>query len=157
MSSGLQNALLRKAQQEAMLKLREDRRKVHNVLDLEAEPMEIGDVTPVRRKQTTFVQPNLDAPDDIKPAAKTVTFMPSQIGKPDQVSISYTATPFRLLWYDIQLVLGKLPSTVGVMKPWRWGKDADPFDEMYPNGRNLLSITLHAILIITQFVSISTI
>lgn len=145
---------LSKAQRNARHRLDEDKRKAANFLDPAAEPLEIGDISPLRRKQPTFVKPDLHhAPGDIKPLSSTVTFMPSQVGKPDQVSISYTATPFRLLWYDIQLVLGKLPSTMGVMKPWRLGKDADPFDEMYPSGRNLLSIGIHAVLLVTQFVS----
>jgi hypothetical protein len=144
------------AKQDVKHRLQEDERRAVNFLDPAAEPMDIGDIGPIRRKTPTFRQPNLhvdDAPDDIKPLGKTVTFMPSQVGRPDQVSISYTATPFRLLWYDIQLTLAKLPSSMGVMKPWRWGKDADPFDEMYPSGRNLLSIALHVILIVSQFVS----
>lgn len=111
-------------------------------------------ISPLRRKQPTFVEPNLaKPPPNIKPLAKTVTFMPSQVGNPDQVSISYTATPLRLMWYDLQLVLGKLPSTMGIMRPWRMGKEADPFDEMYPSGRNLLSIAIHAVLVVTQLVS----
>ena len=143
-----------KAEQDAKHKLHEDKKRAHNFLDPAAEPMDIGEIAPLRQKRPTFVEPDLNTPHgNPKPIGKTVTFMPSQVGKPDQVSISYTATPFRLMWYDIQLILGKLPSTMGIMKPWRLGKDADPFDEMYPNGRNLLSIGLHVILIVTQFVS----
>ena len=148
--------LARKAEHDAKHRIHEDKKKAQNLLDPSAEPLDIGDIAPLRRKQPTFVEPDLEhAPSDLKPIGKTVTFMPSQVGNPDQVSISYTATPFRLMWYDIQLILGHLPSAMGVMRPWRLGKDADPFDEMDPNGRNLLSIGLHAILIVTQFVSIS--
>jgi hypothetical protein len=156
MATALQ-AAARKAEQDAKTRLEIQKRIVNNILDPAADPLDMSEISPLRRKQPTFVEPNLQkSPDDIKPLAKTVTFMPSQVGKPDQVSISYTATPLRLMWYDIQLVLGKLPSTMGIMKPWRTGKDADPFDEMYPSGRNLMSIGIHAILIVTQLVSSPT-
>jgi hypothetical protein len=153
--ASLAESFAHKARQDARDRLRNDERRAVNFLDPAAEPLDIGDIRPLRRKTHTFKEPNLDdTPNDMKPLAKTVTFMPSQVGRPDQVSISYTATPFRLLWYDIQLTFAKLPSSMGVMKPWRLGKDADPFDEMYPSGRNLLSIGLHAILIVSQFVSL---
>jgi len=122
-----------------------------NFVDPEAEPMSNGTMTNRLKPSATFKPPNAnDAPAPLNPGARTVTFMPSQVGSPDQVSISYTATPVRLVWYDLQLVLGKLPSTMGIMRPWRIGRHADPFDEMYPNGRNLISIALHAILVVSQ-------
>jgi hypothetical protein len=131
--------------------------KAVSFVDSEAEPLVVGGLASSKRPTLTFRDPGLEEPAMLEPGARTVTFMPSQIGAPDQVSISYTATPFRLMRYDIQLILGKLSFAVGVMRPWRLGADADPYDEMYPNGRNLMSIGLHAILVAMQSVSMCSI
>lgn len=147
------NNYIVRGQEYARRGVRDGGARAVNFFDPEAEPMDVGDMASLKRSQTTFVEPDLNQPRNLNPAARTVTFMPSQVGKPDQSSVSYTATPLKLLWYDIQLVLGKMPSMMGIMKPWRMGNDADPFDEMYPSGRNLLSIALHLFLLVTQFVS----
>jgi hypothetical protein len=83
---------------------------------------------------------------------RTVTLVPSQIGGPDQVPVSYTSTPGRLLWYDCQLFISKLKNTFGVFLPLRFGKNADPFDELYPSVPNIMSVIIHSILFVIQTV-----
>lgn len=126
-------------------------RAVVNFADVTAEPDDIGIMHNRLKPSMTLKPPSAeDTPAPMNPGARTVTFMPSQVGAPDQVSIAYTATPLRLLWYDLQLVLSKLPATTGILRPWRVGRNADPYDELYPSGTNLWCIALHTILIFTQ-------
>jgi hypothetical protein len=84
--------------------------------------------------------------------ARTVTFVPSQIGGPTQVPISYTSTPGRLLWYDFRLFLSKISSTTGVFLPLRWGRNSEPYDELYPSLSNILSFGIHVLLAVMQLV-----
>jgi hypothetical protein len=144
---------VKKAEQDVQHHVVHANLKAVSFVDSEAEPLAIGDLASSKRPALTFKDSDLEEPAMLEAGARTVTFMPSQIGAPDQVLISYTAMPFPLMRYDIQLILGKLSFAVGVMRPWRLGADADPYDEMYPNGRNLISIGLHVILVVTQSVS----
>jgi hypothetical protein len=83
---------------------------------------------------------------------RSVTYVPSLLSKPNESSISYTSDPLKLLWYDIKLCLGKITAAPGIIMPWRIGSEADPFDELYPNLQNIISLTIHTILIFTQTV-----
>jgi hypothetical protein len=86
------------------------------------------------------------------PLNRSVTYIPSQVGSPNDSAVSYTSNPFSLLWYDTKLCLSKLPASLGIILPWRIGSEADPFDELYPNLQNIISLTLHTFLIFTQAV-----
>ncbi|TID16928.1 hypothetical protein E6O75_ATG09694 [Venturia nashicola] len=85
-----------------------------------------------------------------QPLHRSVTYVPSQIGAPSDSAITYTSNPLSLLWYDIKLFICKLPIAPGVIFPWRFGKDADPYDELYPSIENLSSVVLHAFLMWSQ-------
>lgn len=99
---------------------------------------------PKRAKTTTN--------DDVvaKPLNRSVTYIPSQVGAPDDSAVTYTSNPLSLLWYDIKLCISKLPASLGIILPWRIGRDADPFDELYPSPSNIKSLVLHGFLIVTQ-------
>lgn len=84
------------------------------------------------------------------PLNRGVTYIPSQVGSPNDSAVSYTSNPISLLWYDIKLCISKLPAAAGIILPWRLGASADPFDELYPNPQNILSLVLHTFLIFTQ-------
>jgi hypothetical protein len=84
------------------------------------------------------------------PLNRSVTYIPSQVGSPNDSAVSYTSNPLSLLWYDVKLCLTKFPASIGIIMPWRMGADADPFDELYPNLQNIISLTLHTFLIFTQ-------
>jgi hypothetical protein len=87
---------------------------------------------------------------------RTVTFVPSQIGGPTQVPVSYTSDPGRLLWYDCQLCLSKMTTAAGVFLPLRFGKNAHPYDELYPSVPNIISCVLHGILFVNQTIFLCT-
>ncbi|QDS68099.1 hypothetical protein FKW77_010123 [Venturia effusa] len=84
------------------------------------------------------------------PLNRRVTYIPSQVGAPNDSAVSYTANPLSLLWYDIKLCISKLPASLGIILPLRFGSDADPFDELYPNPHNIMSLLLHGFLMWTQ-------
>lgn len=104
------------------------------------------DDKPKKAKTTTY--------DDAvaPPLNRSVTYIPSQVGAPNDSAVSYTANPLSLLWYDIKLCVSKIPSSLGIILPCRFGSDADPFDELYPNPHNIISLVLHGFLIWTQAV-----
>jgi hypothetical protein len=131
MSSGLGGLAANIAQDLHLLSSPGDQKAVH-FLDPTADAPNMGDLISPLRPSLAFKDPELDEPKLLNPGARTDTFMPSQVWWLNQVSISYTATQLRLLWYDFQLILGKLPATVGIMLPWRLGKTAYPYDEMLP-------------------------
>jgi hypothetical protein len=84
------------------------------------------------------------------PLNRSVTYIPSQVGSPNDSAVPYTSNPLSLLWYDIKLCITKIPASTGIILPWRLGASADPFDELYPNTQNIISLILHTFLIFTQ-------
>jgi hypothetical protein len=79
-----------------------------------------------------------------------VSFLPSQIGAKSQTPLSYTSDPRKLLLGDFTLCYAKSNHIFGILKPFRFGKDADPFDELYPSRKNLQAIFLHTVLVFAQ-------
>lgn len=127
----------------------------------QAPPAEPGPQTPPPAGRiVTFAEDDKEQPmkarkttnDDVvaRPLHRSVTYIPSQVGSPDDSSVNYTSNPLKLLWYDLKLSISKLPAAPGIIFPWRIGKYADPFDELYPNLGNIVCLSLHAFLIFTQ-------
>lgn len=88
--------------------------------------------------------------DERKPVGRTVTFVPTQLAGQSQVPVSYTSTPSRLFWYEIQLVISKAGKAAGVFLPLRYGKQSDPYDELYFSPENFIAVGLQSILAISQ-------
>jgi hypothetical protein len=86
-----------------------------------------------------------------------ISFIPSQKStNTDFTSLSYTANPRKLLLADLRLCLGKWKFVPGIPLPWRLGKDADPYDELYPAWVNSKSVILHVIMGIGQLIFLLT-
>ena len=83
-------------------------------------------------------------------AGMSVSFIPSQVGRKSQRSLPLNGRPHKLLMADFVLCFTKLGYIFGILNPWRWGSSADPFDELYPSYKNIKSILLHTIMVITQ-------
>lgn len=81
---------------------------------------------------------------------ESVRFLPSQLGKSDQTPIAYTGDPFKLLWSDFLLVCRVWSTVTGIMRPMRFGKQAEIWDELYPSPPNLFALCLHLLLVPTQ-------
>jgi hypothetical protein len=79
-----------------------------------------------------------------------VSFIPSQLATWSQTPLPYTANPRKLLIADLLLCLRKAKFIPGIFLPLRIGKNASPWDELYPSLINLKSIILHVILVIGQ-------
>jgi hypothetical protein len=80
-----------------------------------------------------------------------ISFIPSQKSTNTNFSsLSYTANPRKLLFADLRLCFGKWKFVPGIFFPWRLGKDADPYDELYPSLVNLKSILIHIVMFISQ-------
>ncbi|KAF2432871.1 hypothetical protein EJ08DRAFT_100039 [Tothia fuscella] len=103
----------------------------------------------LRERDDTFA-PSDSTVARLEKLDRTVTFVPSQIGAADQVPVSYTSDPGRLLWYDLKLFASKLTKATGVFLPLRVGRDAQPYDELYPSVTNIWSCVLHTILGVNQ-------
>jgi len=89
---------------------------------------------------------------------KSVSFLPSQIGDTLQTPQSYTANPLKLLLYDIHLCMwAKIGFLAGILKPIRYGKEADKFDELYPSLLNIKSVVIHTILFVAQSIFLASV
>ncbi|KAE8145054.1 hypothetical protein BDV25DRAFT_145017 [Aspergillus avenaceus] len=69
--------------------------------------------------------------------------------KARQSPLPYTASPLKLLWADILLVLKSLwylPGIVFPITPWNSGE----LDELYPSKENILSLVVHICLALCQ-------
>jgi hypothetical protein len=79
-----------------------------------------------------------------------ISFIPSQVGTSKQTPLSYTDDPTKLFTADLGLCFSRWAFLLGIVSPFHMGKKADPFDELYPSGKNIQSVILHIILVITQ-------
>jgi hypothetical protein len=79
-----------------------------------------------------------------------ISFLPSQIGDKSQSPLSWNSDPRKLLLDDFALCFTKKSFILGIFTPLRYGKEADPFDELYPSWVNLKAIALHSILVVAQ-------
>jgi hypothetical protein len=80
----------------------------------------------------------------------SVSFIPSQIGKKSQASLPLNDPPHKLLLADVILCSTKWAFLLGIIRPWRMGSSADPFDELYPSYKNIKSVIIHTIMVFTQ-------
>jgi hypothetical protein len=88
----------------------------------------------------------------------SVSFLPSQIGGQFQTPQSYTANPLKLLLYDLHLCLvAKISFVFGIIKPMRYGRQADVYDELYPSWPNIKSVVIHTILFVAQSIFLITV
>ncbi|KAF7589229.1 hypothetical protein BBP40_004571 [Aspergillus hancockii] len=63
--------------------------------------------------------------------------------------LPYTASPLKLLWFDILLVLKSIWSLPGILfplTPW----NSDELDELYPSKENIMEIIVHVCLTLCQ-------
>jgi hypothetical protein len=80
----------------------------------------------------------------------TVSYLPSQIGERSQTPLSYTADPRKLFLADFVLCFRKLSFVLGILLPLHFGRNADPFGELYPTRRNIQAVVLHVLLVMLQ-------
>ena len=79
----------------------------------------------------------------------SVSFIPSQVGSPDEIPLPYTASPLRLLASDIILVIHHLGSVVWLFSPL-WPCKSGALDETYPSRQNIWCGVVHVVLVIAQ-------
>lgn len=137
---------------EALTKHLSDSQKADLGADPEPQPLTARTVTFAEDDKETPKKARTATYDDAvaPPLNRGVTYIPSQVGAPNDSAVSYTADPLSLFWYDIKLTISKLPASLGIILPMRFGADADPFDELYPNMHNIHSVVMHTFLIWTQ-------
>ncbi|EDP56904.1 hypothetical protein AFUB_016260 [Aspergillus fumigatus A1163] len=89
--------------------------------------------------------------EEILIPSMSVTYLPSQSRKKQDVPLPYTASPWKLLWADILLFLRSLWSLPGIILPLTpWNSGA--LDELYPSKENLWDIVVHVLLAIYQLI-----
>jgi hypothetical protein len=81
---------------------------------------------------------------------KFISFLPSQTGSTNQTPLQYTSDPTKLFWADLCLFLGRYKYLLGIPMPLYFGKESEPYDELYLNAKNIKSVVLHTILVIMQ-------
>lgn len=80
----------------------------------------------------------------------SVRFVPSQVGRSDQAPVPWTGDPIKLLWSDVLLLVKRWWAIPGIIRPLHLGKAANRFDELYPSWPNIVAMSLHALLLLTQ-------
>ncbi|PKY09268.1 hypothetical protein P168DRAFT_324260 [Aspergillus campestris IBT 28561] len=79
----------------------------------------------------------------------SVSFLPSQVGSPDETPLPYTSSPLRLLASDIVLVIHHLGSVQWLFSPL-WPCKSGALDETYPSRQNIWCGVVHVVLVIAQ-------
>lgn len=81
-----------------------------------------------------------------------ISFVPSQLATISQTSLTYQSDPRKLLVADLILFFRKISYLPGIFLPLRLGRDASPWDELYPSLTNLRSIIFHVFTSVAQII-----